>query len=89
VQSQRAWTRYMRLHISSPTIKRKTRVFNYGFNYILKLKISLPIIKCFFNSKWCFQQPTKIVENVELNPQHNRNLLTRINFSINIEVTRF
>jgi hypothetical protein len=43
----------------------------------------------FFNSKWRFQLPTKIINNVELNPQHNWNLPTSVNFSINIEVTRF
>jgi flagellar assembly factor FliW len=43
----------------------------------------------YFNSKWHFQLPTKIVDNVDLNPQHNQNLFTRVKFSTNIEVTRF
>jgi hypothetical protein len=51
--------------------------------------MSFPTIKCFLNSKWCFQLPTKIVDNVESNPQHNWNLPSRVKFSTNIEVTRF
>jgi hypothetical protein len=33
--------------------------------------------------------PTKIIDNVESNPQHSQNLPTHVNFSTNIDVTRF
>jgi hypothetical protein len=44
------------LRLPSPceSIRRKIRFFNYGFNYILKLKTSLPTIKCFFQLKMTF-----------------------------------
>ncbi len=73
----------------NPTIAmRKIGACNHGFNYIWKLKMSLPTVNFFFNSKWFFQLATKIVDNVELNPQHSQSLHTCVNFSTNIEVTK-
>jgi cysteine sulfinate desulfinase/cysteine desulfurase-like protein len=44
---------------------------------------------CFSIQNDFFQQLTKIVDNVELNPQHIQSLPTHMNFSTNIVVTRF
>jgi len=65
-------------------IKIKIRVFNYGFNYVSTTfwswKRHFQLLNVFCNLIWCFQMLTKIVDNVESNPQHIWSPPTHVNF---------
>ncbi len=62
--------------------KIKIKVFNYGFN-TFQLHFEVENVTSnyyFFNSIWFFQMLTKIVDNVESNPQHIQSPPTCVNF---------